>query len=127
MARTSAQGRKAAADRLLADAQKTAAELVRPEAIRQAKEFIEDAINSPDGEKLIFQEFPFKILGAVVLKALIGDSSAARLFFQQYALWKEATKKRVFDVKPESGIEQPSEAFMWRRTPDESDSETHQE
>jgi hypothetical protein len=58
MARTSVQRRKAAADRLLAEAQKPAAELVRPEAIRHAKEFIEAAINSPDGENLLFEEFP---------------------------------------------------------------------
>jgi hypothetical protein len=37
----------------------------------------------------------------MVLKALIGDSSAARLFFQQYALWKESREKGVRDVKPE--------------------------
>jgi hypothetical protein len=119
MARTSAQGRKAAADRLLAEAQKTAAELVRPEAIRGAKEFIEAAINSPDGERRIFEEFPVKILGATVLKALIGDSSAARLFFQQYALWQEAQQKRI-NVKPEPNVECTPAGFTWRRAPDDN-------
>jgi hypothetical protein len=74
-------------------------------------------------EKTIFGAFPVKILAAMVLKALIGDSSAARLFFQQYAVWKEAQQKRI-DVKPEPNVECTPAGFTWRGAQDDEGDRT---
>jgi hypothetical protein len=73
----------------LVGARSLAKKLLRPGALECGAAELETMIQHPDYEERIYTEFTPKVLVATTLKALMGDTSAQRLFFQERKLWAE--------------------------------------